>query len=355
MIKILNKFKRRGTGALIDQRSQIEKDTDTKFEEIVAAADPVNWVEKPQSQWRKFPIFDQDGSGSCVAQTVAKLLGILYWLKNNQYVHFSATHVYQRRLNKPLSGMGGIDAFGIAEKGVTLEELVPSQVMSDAQMDGVQIPEYKQKVGEIFKIGKPIVLPTNDIDTVASVIQRTGKGVMVWYFFEYSEWNDYPEVKVPSLSPIGPTAVRHSVTAVDFTLHNGKKALVIEDSWGPNFGLAGQRVITEDFHRARNFFAAYPMSFQFEEQAVPKPKYTFTKELRFGQTDPDIVALQNVLKYEGLFPANTGSTGYYGSVTADSVLKFQKKYQVASDAELDQLAGKVIGPKTLAKLNELYS
>ena len=104
------------SGAIIDIRPEEEKEKDYHFGEIVAAANPVNWVEKPQSAWRKFPIFNQDGSGSCVAQTLAKLLGILYWLKNQLYVHFSATHIYQRRSNKPYGGMAGVDAFNIARK-----------------------------------------------------------------------------------------------------------------------------------------------------------------------------------------------------------------------------------------------
>src|SRR3990167_6436993 len=97
----------RGTGANIDTRSKDEKLKDYEFKEVVASASPVAWSEKPQSAWRKFPIFNQNGSNSCVAQTLAKLLGILYWLKNQLYVHFSATHIYQRRSNKPSGGMAG--------------------------------------------------------------------------------------------------------------------------------------------------------------------------------------------------------------------------------------------------------
>lgn len=355
---IKNLFKKTypGTGALPDTRPDSEREKDYQFKEIVASADPVNWVEKPQSAWRKFPIFNQNGSGSCVAQTMAKLLGIMYFLKNQLYVHFSATHIYQRRSNKPAGGMAAVDAFDIARKGVTLEELVPSQSMTDPQMDGISIPDYKQKVGEVFKIGNYVILPIQDIDTIASVIQKTNKGVMVWYFFEYAEWENVPSIKNLNLTALSGTAVRHSVTAVDFTLYQGKKALIIEDSWGPNFGVGGQRVITEDFHKSRNLFAAYPITFQFEEQSTPtKPQYTFTKELKFGQTNNDIKSLQDILKYEGLFPINTESTGYYGSITAKAILAWQKKHQVASDAELDQLAGKVVGPKTIEKLNQLYA
>ena len=370
------------SGAIIDIRPEEEKEKDYHFGEIVAAANPVNWVEKPQSAWRKFPIFNQDGSGSCVAQTLAKLLGILYWLKNQLYVHFSATHIYQRRSNKPSGGMAGVDAFNIARKGVTLEELVPSQDMNDPQMDGAEIPQYKQDVGSVFKIGNYVSLPIKDIDTIASVIQTTGKAVMVWFYFNRDEWADVPIIKYPDLNLYAGDTSRHSVTAIDFTLYNGKKALIIEDSWGQFFGLNGQRVITEDFFRVRNWFAAYPINFAFEDQTQPqpepqpspgpgKPKYTFTKPLVFIPWDSaknqpadaslhesqktDVITLQNILKYEGHFPSNVSSTGYYGSVTAKAVYAFQVAHKVAPLSELDSLRGRRVGEKTIKVLNEIYS
>ena len=352
---MFNFFKKqpKGTGANIDTRSEQEKSKDYKFEELVANTIPVNWVEKPASEWRKFPIFNQNGSGSCVAQTMAKLMGIMYWLKNGIYVHFSSAHIYQRRSNRPIGGMAGVEAFNIARQGVTLEELAPSQNLNDAQMDAVNVEDYKQKVGEIFKIGNFLVVPIGDIDTVASIIQTTQKGVMVWFYFKNDEWTTRPTVKYPELDVRGATTARHSVTAVDFALVGGKKCLIISDSWGSSYGQAGQRIIDEDFFKARNFFVAYPMNFAFEE-GTTKPKYTFSKDLNFEQTDPDIKALQDILKYEAFFPVNTNSTGYYGAVTAKAVLAFQQKYKVASEAELIQLAGRIVGVKTREKLNELY-
>lgn len=368
------------SGALIDARPDEEKEKDYHFGEIVAAINPVNWTEKPQSAWRKFPIFNQDGSGSCVAQTMAKLLGILYWLLNQLYVHFSATHIYQRRANKPSGGMAGVDAFNIARQGSTLEELVPSQNLNDSQMDGTVIPQYKQDVGKVFKIGNYVSLPVKDIDTIASIIQTTSKGVMVWFYFKIDEWTDVPTVKYSNLDLNAGDTARHSVTAVDFTLYQGKKALIIEDSWGATAGLNGQRVITEDFFRVRNWFAAYPINFAFDDQTQPqpqplpgpaKPKYTFTKPLVFIAWDviknqpanvalhesqkADVVALQNILRYEGFFPSNVSSTGYYGSITAKAVDSFQRAHQVVPLSELDALRGRRVGDKTIKVLNDLYS
>ncbi len=345
------------SGAQIDTRSDEQKQSDIQFKEIVAAVAPVIWMEKPRDKWRKFPIFNQDGSGSCVAQTVAKLLGVLYWLKNAIYVHFSATDVYQRRSNKPASGMAGVEAFDIAQKGVTLEELVPSQGMSDQQMDGVVIPQYKHDVGAVFKIGKPVILPTQDIETIASVIQATGKAVMVWFFFKIDEWTEVPTIKYPALGLTEQSTCRHSVTAVDSTLYNGKKALIIEDSWGTSYGLAGQRVITEDFFKARNWFAAYPMNFKFDDQTKPeptptKPKYHFDTDMEFGQTNNIIKALQDLLKYEGCLATNITSTGYFGAATKMAVQKFQDKHNIAHAGDAGY--GRV-GPKTRGYINQNYS
>ncbi len=345
------------SGAVVDERPESEKLKDYKAEELIASFNPVSWTEKPQSSWRKFPIFNQNGSGSCVAQTEAKEMGIMRMQNSPEdgYIHFSATHIYQRRSNKPAAGMAAVDARTIASQGVTLENFVQSQNMTDAQMDSAVVKPYEKLVGEVFKTPNYVALPVKDIDTIASMIQTTGKGVMVWFYFDYPEWTEHPKVLTQNLDLYAPATARHSVCAVDFTLVNGKKCLIIEDSWGTAYGMAGQRVIDEDFFKARNWYAGYLVNFRFEEQAQPeKPRYTFTKVLEFGQTNNDIKALQDILKYEGLFPVNTSSTGYFGSVTAKAVLQWQIKHAVAALEELNQLQGRRVGSKTIEKLNELY-
>jgi len=76
-------------------------------------------------------------------------------------------------------------------------------------------------------------------------------------------------------------------------------------------------------------------------------KYTFKKKLKKGDKGADVVALQHVLKLEGLFDYPT-FTGFYGQITSDAVFRFQKKYGIKSND------GNDVGKKTIAKLNELY-
>ena len=343
------------SGAVLDPRPEVAKLKDFKFEEIVASADPVDWREKPQDQWRKFPIFNQNGSGSCVAQTEAKELGIMRWLKDGQYVHFSATDIYQRRSNKPASGMSAIDARSVVAKGTTLEVLSPSQNMTDAQMDSAVVEPYKREVGAVFSVPNYVEVPAKNIDTVASIIQRTQKGVMVWFYFQYDEWDQRPHVVNTALDMYAPTTVRHSITGVDYTLlPGGKRAIIIEDSWGPNTGIGGQRIIDEDFFKARNWYTSYLLNFRFEEQAQPKPRHTFNIDLEFSAIiiyNPEVIALQDCLKYEGLFPNNVISTGYFGAVTKKAVQEFQVKHWIVA---IDGPGYGRVGPKTRAKLNEIY-
>lgn len=363
-------------GAAIDTRPVEKQQKDIYQGELVASVAPVNWVEKKPgtSDWRSFEDQDQDGSGSCVAQTVKKLAQILLWLKEKVLVSFSATSIYIERSNKPDGGMIGVEAFDIwKNKGITLEALVPSQKMSDAQMDAAKIEEYEKRIGEVFKIDGHVGIANGDFEAIASTIQQTGKGIMVWFYFTSAEWSpEYPVVKTPTLTI--PTGSRHSVAAVDFGLIKGKKYLKIEDS--AKFGGRTVRYVSEEWFKARNWFNRYPMNFKFQTGAVDpvtptpgKPSYTFTKPLVFIPLDSkgnisnealhkaqeaDVRKLQDILRYDGVFPANVSSTGYYGATTARAVYDYQKKYAVASASELDSLQGRRVGEKTIASLNKNY-
>lgn len=338
-------------GALVDVRPEEKKRKDFYVKEVFASANPVNWVEKTRAEWRTFPDQDQDGSGSCVAQTVKKIATVLLWLKEKTSVVFSATPIYQARSNKPMPGMLGVEAFDAwKNNGITLESLVSSSQMNDAQMDAAIVEQYEKDIAKVFQIGGHIGITEGDFETVASVIQTTGKAVMTWFYFTTEEWSrEIPVIIDPSLKLVD--ALRHSVAAVDCFCFAGKKFLLIEDS--AHFGGLTRRLISEDFFKARNWFVRYPMNFTFDVQPVekPKPQHFFLTDLEFDMTNDEVKALQDVLRYEGLFPTNSQSTGYFGAITLKAVQGFQTKYGVIVPGEPGY--GRV-GPKTRAKLNELY-
>lgn len=339
------------SGALLDMRTPEQKAKDFQQKEVVAAAAQVQWTEKPQNTWRKFPIFNQDGSGSCVMQTQCKEMGIMRQLTDGVYVHFSVADGYQRRIGRPVTGMGADDARRIAKEGITLEVLSPSQNMSDQQLDAELVEPYKHQVGTVFSVPNYLSLPTADIEAVASTIQATGKGVMIFVFFKIDEWTESPTILHPELAVGDADALRHAITVVDFTLRGNEKCLVIEDSWGTSFGMAGQRVVSETFFKRRNYYAGYLINFQFQQQGPQKPHHFFAVDMQLGDTNDEVKALQDCLKFEGLFPANADSTGYFGPITQKAVQGFQLKHGVvgAGDAGYGRA-----GPKTRAALNSIY-
>jgi hypothetical protein len=173
---------------------------------------------------------------------------------------------------------------------------------------------------------------------------------MVWYYFKYDEWaRNVPQVFYPNLSLYGSESLKHSVVAVDYTLYNGKKALIIDDSWGAgNSTINGQRVITEDFHTQRNYYAGYALDFNFETGLEEKPKWTFTKDLSWGmKNDKDVEMLQRCLAYLKLFPNEGYFTGNFYGLTLDAVKKFQAQYGIQNTGYVREL--------TRQKLNELFS
>jgi len=66
-------------------------------------------------------------------------------------------------------------------------------------------------------------------------------------------------------------------------------------------------------------------------------KFFFPQPINFGQRSNDIVAIQNKLKEEGFFPKITDSTGYFGTVTKQSLKEYQKDKGLPITGQADQI------------------
>jgi hypothetical protein len=337
-------------GVIEDSRSPEEKNRDYKFEEIATAPPTFDWKEKPESEWVKYPIFFQDGSSSCVAQAVSKVLGIENYLEEKKFVHFSARDIYTRRSNAPGEGMFFTDGMNIGRQfGATIEQLMPSQGLAEPLMnmaeDRTPLTEIVAKVG---KGGNNVLLPI-DMDTIGHVIETQGKGVLLGVRFGPNEW-DRP---IPQIMG-SDTRWGHAIVATNATLYQGKKALIIEDSWGTNSGIDGRRILKEEwfkntfpFNNGRVTFAGY-YDFLSNEGLLIKPSWAFMSDLKYGMTNNlDVKMLQECLVYLKFFPSNQECTGNFYGLTLSAVKLFQEKNGIVP-------ATGVVGPVTRQKLNELF-
>jgi hypothetical protein len=331
-------------GIVPDPRSQAEKDKDYRHEEL-ALAGPFTWVEKAKSTWRQYPMFVQDGSGSCLAQAVAKALGIERLLKSGRFVFYTPRWIYTLRANLSMIGMYLVDAMGIPCKvGIPTEQLMPSQNLSEAKMNDISdVTDYVRAEALISKTEKFITVTPN-IDTIASIIEPNGKPVVLTTKFAMEEWNQ----EVPTVNPAADPTLGHGICAVEATLYNGQKALIIDDSWGTGYGIGGKRIITEAWFKANRVTGAGYFTQFANAGSAEKPIHTFTKQLQSGlKVDPEVVWLQKCLNYLGYFPDVQEFTGNFYGLTTAAVKTFQANYGISNTG--------IVGPITMAKLNELFS
>lgn len=342
ILQFLNRTKYNGLQP--DTRSEEEKAKDWQAEEVYGGVEPFFKVTEDFG-WKRYQVRNQDGSGSCVANTIAKMLEVKRSLNKGDSIKFSHAPIYINRSNKPQSGMIGIDALKLAIKYSSCKEIdMPSENMGDSVLDALTLPDNYQELNNLVAPTNYLICPI-DFDYVASMIEKEGS-VMVWVDTSYSAWcKDIPTTGGKN------GGVRHSVTAIDAINLNGVEYLVIEDSWGKFGKYNGQRLITREFFKESVYFCATLTEFKYDVSDTPKLE-EFKIILKLGDKFDEVKRLQDFLKTQGVFP-NIESTGYYGNITAKAVYLFQVKNNVAPISELDQLKGKRVGQKTLNKINEL--
>lgn len=76
--------------------------------------------------------------------------------------------------------------------------------------------------------------------------------------------------------------------------------------------------------------------------------------IQVGSQGPDVTALQIALKIVGTFPFNQAVTDYFGAITQKAVMDYQRKYHVATEADIVAAAG-ACGPQTRDGLNRMFA
>ena len=331
-----------------DTRSPKEKAKDWQAIEIYSPEPPI-FRPVREREWKKYQTRNQDGSGSCVANTIAKILEVKRKIDKGDDVKFSHAPIYIHRVNRPSPGMVGHDALQLAIKYSSCrEENMLSENKNDAQLDNMPMPADYESLNNLVSPTNYLICPT-DFDYAASMVAKEG-AVMLWVDTSYSNWNR----DIPVAGGKG-GGVRHSITIVDAIKFDGVEYLVIEDSWGKFGKYDGQRLITREFFKENAFVVAVLTSFKYD--VVDSEFDEFKTILVLGDRGVEVDKLQRFLKKEGLFPSNVvnkdPSKAYYGNMTATAVYNFQIRYAIDTIPVLNTLKGKRVGSKTLEKINTL--
>ena len=321
-------------GALKDKKDI----RDFKRSELAKATMPM-WKEK--TSFKSYPVRDQDGSYSCVAQSVATLLGALIEKKDGKYIEVSAKPIYTKRTNKS-EGMYFREAMQIgAEYGSTFEVSVPSQKIGEDEMNDVSnITDIDLWIAGIVN-GLNYFSVAYNFNEIASILEE-GNPLIVGNCWDYDEWDtEFPTIKSNSSKKN-----HHCTTIVDYALIGGKKYLIQQDSWGKNKGKNGLRFLNEDWI-SRMTGCWYYDELDYQQKEVVKVE-KFNVDLEYGMISDDVKRLQEFLKDLGIFP-QIECTRYYGAITLRAVKDFQLKNGIISSS--DDLGAGRCGPKTRAIIN----
>lgn len=309
-------------GIVLDPRTEEQKALDYKHEDLtLAGAVTPNWVDINEKHLKTYEIQNQDGSSSCVAQGTSKILAMHEVLEGRNYTRLCPKFIYTRRQNYPDGGMWLPNALDIACKYGSCEEVImPCDDKGESFMNDKTELALASANAKNYR-GKLYFSINIDIDKIAEVLEQ-GYGVLGGFRFDYNEWTD-----VPFIDPNSKLQCGHGIAFVDYCLYEGKKALVMEDSWGPHYGKGGRRIITEDFLKARCFYAGYITSL---------PNYVFIKTLRKGDKGLEVKMLQQKL--------NCPVDGIFGNITLIAVKKFQEAHLLVPDG--------IVGKLTNLELNK---
>ena len=332
---------------------------DYRFEEILGTPPPITWEPMDQNPEPLFPIKRQNGSGSCVGHSVSKVLGACEFYEGGTYRDLSARFIYAQRSNEG-EGMYLREAMKIGiEKGCSLESLLPSQGLNEEQMNKTNdiLIDTKQ-IALVYKAKNYLYCDMN-FDNLASILEQKIP-IALGIAGTTNGWRNPPNGIVRPPQP-GEDLWYHAIAIMpenkkgkNYGLINGRKSLIIDNSWSYYWGLKGQCILQEDylpFMRWNFFFEDLPDDWRDKAMSVvKKPKYEFKNDLYYGMKEnPEVKILQQALAHFGFFPFHISFTGNYYSITQEAVQTFQVANNIASQGELG--FGR-FGPKSRETMNK---
>lgn len=317
-----------------------------------------------------FPIWHQRKLGACVGHALAKAGQIYFYQKTGKVINFSPRFLYA--MAKAQDGIleegtyPSLVAKIFNQVGCATEATCPNDTTLDHETYVYQrltanIPRAARDEAAQYKIpGYAFVNTQNEDDVKRAIFEGSAIAGLLRIGKEWWTGADgfvtWDEGKILPLLPPASIISGHEIVLYGFDTSNFKDLI---NSWSSEWAHQGTGWF--DYQKYKPYFIEaivirdLPAPVIEElKQLPPKPKHTFLVNMELGQKNDEIVFLQQCLKYEGLFPVATPSTGYYGDITRQAVLAFQKKYGISPAAQL-LYRGRYCYEHTRMKLNQLYA
>lgn len=347
---------------------------DHQWAEVGFGAAPFDWsvgfdVEAEMSKILGTPFAEptknQGQSGSCGGQAVSYLGGTFTVFQNKSFVEKSAKFVYA-----PVAYPGGGSVGRDLCERVINQGWAAESLCSSYENGGVPSEAFMARASDISDVAKAdaakdkgisYAAVNHDIDSIAQAL-ASGNGMFIGVKgTNNGTWLSlYPKAVVDG----DMNTWAHWLKVGKAKLINGLKHIAVHNSWGATVGEKGWQWLNEDHFTRVLTHSNRPGPVIFESRVIvynPNPTppatfhHTFTVQMQYGSTGAEVKALQTALQIDGDFPANVAPTEYYGPLTQASVQKFQFKYGIATGGTPNTTGYGKVGPRTIAKLNQLFA
>lgn len=337
-IEILKQiFQPKFRDALVDPRTQVEKNKDYKYgEDILLARGSTN------KRIKKLPFvaYKQGGTSACGAFSASHARKLV------EAEDTFAPIWYRSRTNYHGEGMFLKDVLKLAafaDKVVAPKE-VPAKFTEQWANNLPPIDLFVNERGLGYEY---IQINAYDADAVFDAVSN-GHATIIGFYSTLNEWDE--EMIPKDVTTLYSAAVHHFVVCLPNSTHekDGFEWVSIVDS-SPQKGFS-LRHIRKDFLKQRMYLGAgFYYKIDTKEKKVSSVP---TTRVEYGQRNDGVLELQKFLLQLGLVNKNH-LTGYYGNITAAAVLKWQLAN--IQDPNTAKLKGYYWGPKSITTANTLYS
>lgn len=310
--------------------------------------------------------------GSCVGQGIQKKKQVTELAETKKIVDLSPRFIYA--MAKTMDEYSGEGTYprtalqALQKYGCSTEKVFPNDITLSHQqyIDIKDITDADLKEALKYAI-KNFASVTTTEDGLKQGIMNGG--IVVVVKLDHSWWTksdgtfSFDKGDILPLRPPKDEASYHLVFMYKWDKDGGGKTRFwIRNSWGKEWADGGNGYFTfEDYKN--NLIEAWtfvdlPNDWQDELKKLPPQEefqHFFPQRIFYRQKNKEVEYLQIALKIDGTFPKDQITTGYYGDITKKAVYDFQTKHKVAPQTEIDAVDGKIVGQKTLKKLNELFS
>lgn len=300
---------------------------------------------------------DQDGSYSCGGQSWSYYGATLESLATKSYEERSAKFIYAQTYAPGGGSSGRENCNLVVNQGWGLESQTPSY--ENGMPPGEYFMERGQDITDLArstaKISRAASYASVDlsIDSLAQACKINHGLIVGLSGSNNTTWLS----KKPAPPKNGEYLWYHWLYVGGAGMYEGEKAIRVLNSWGNVAGDHGWQWITESYlrtvlndpiHGNSTIWGSWTLLYALDQETKKPFTHHFSTPLTFGDRSDEVKILQQALQFIGDFPASVPCTGYYGTITAAAVYKFQLNSGIFPTAR------EHVGPQTRAALNAIF-